>query len=159
MAAIENNSSGRKYLPRAPRVDMTPMVDLGFLLITFFVFNTQVTKDMAVTYNTPIPDMNNPMLVKCTKTITLLPGVDGKVKWIDCVDGVEQPAAEVSLYAGRELRSRLMAKRDQMNRFFGDPHELFVIIRPDSSCSYSTFIDVVDEMMIADVTRYAVTDL
>lgn len=158
MASIDNSSPKSKYIPRSPRVDMTPMVDLGFLLITFFIFTTQVTKDTALKYNTPIPDPNNLTLVKCTKTITLMPGQEGKVKWIDCVDGVEQPPVNVSLYAGREVRMRLQAKRDQLKRFFGDPHELFVIIRPDSTCSYQTFIDVVDEMMISDVTRYTVVD-
>lgn len=158
MAGIDNNSTKGKYIPRSPRVDMTPMVDLGFLLITFFIFTTQVKRDSALKYNTPIPDLNNPILVKCTKTITLIPGQDGKVKWVDCIDGVEQPASMTELYVGHEVRSRIQYKREQVRKIFGDPKELFVIIRPDSTCSYATLIDLIDEMAINEVTRYTVVD-
>jgi biopolymer transport protein ExbD len=33
-----------------------------------------------------------------------------------------------------------------------------VIVKPDSTCSYQTFIDVMDELMITDVTRYSVPE-
>lgn len=158
MASIDNNNPKSKYIPRSPRVDMTPMVDLGFLLITFFIFTTQVTKDSALKYNTPIPDLNNPILVKCTKTITLMPGQNGKVKWVDCIGGVEQPPSLTDLYGGKEVRSRIQQKREQIRKIFGDPKELFVIIKPDSTCSYATLIDLIDEMAINEVTRYTVVD-
>jgi biopolymer transport protein ExbD len=158
MASIETNQKKSKYFTRSVSVDMTPMVDLGFLLITFFIFTTSMMKDQAMKYNTPVPDLNNPILVKCTKTITIQPGDDGKVKWIDCVDGVEQAPLSLHLYAGHELRTRLLAKREQIKSIFGDPHDLFVIVKPDSTCSYQTFIDVMDELMITDVTRYSVPE-
>lgn len=158
MASIETNQKKSKYFTRSVTVDMTPMVDLGFLLITFFIFTTSMIKDHAFEYNTPIPDLTNPMLVKCTKTITIQPGDDGKVKWIDCVDGIEQAPISLHLYAGHELRTRLLAKREQMRAIFGDPHELFVIVKPDSTCSYQTFIDVMDELMITEVKRYSVPE-
>jgi biopolymer transport protein ExbD len=158
MASIETNQKKTKYFTRSVSVDMTPMVDLGFLLITFFIFTTSMMKDSAFEYKTPVPDLSNPMLVKCTKTITIQPGDDGKVKWIDCVDGVEQAPISLHLYAGHELRTRLLAKREQMRAIFGDPLELFVIVRPDSTCSYQTFIDVIDELMITEVKRYSVPE-
>lgn len=158
MAAVESSSSKTKYLPKAPMVDMTPMVDLGFLLITFFIFTTTVQEDKALKYNTPIQDNSKPMVVKCTKTITLKPATDGKVAWIDCVDGVEQLPIFADLYKDNEIRQRLQDKRQAVSRIFGDPKDLFVIIRPDSSCSYQTLIDLIDEMTINEVTRYAIVD-
>jgi biopolymer transport protein ExbD len=158
MASIETNQKKSKYFTRSVTVDMTPMVDLGFLLITFFIFTTSMMKDSGFEYKTPIPDLNNPMLVKCTKTITIQPGDDGKLKWIDCIDGIEQAPISLHIYAGHELRTRLLAKREQMKSIFGDPHELFVIVKPDSTCSYQTFIDVMDELMITEVKRYSVPD-
>lgn len=158
MASIDTTQKKSKYFNRSVKVDMTPMVDLGFLLITFFIFTTSMMDDKAMEYNTPIPDLNQPMLVKCTKTITIQPGEDGKVKWIDCIDGVEQLPVSLHLYAGHEFRSRLLAKREQIKTIFGDPHELFVIVRPDSNCSYQVFIDVMDELLIADVNRYSVPE-
>lgn len=158
MASIETPQRNGKYVKRNVRVDMTPMVDLGFLLITFFMFTTSMMEAKAIKYNTPIPDLSKPMLVKCTKTITVIPKGNGKVEWIDCVDGVEQAPVSLELYAGREFRSRLMAKRVQIQAMFGDPHELFIVVKPDPGCSYQEFIDLIDELMIVDITRYAVPD-
>lgn len=156
MAAIDTTAKG-KYSLRPAQVDMTPMVDLGFLLITFFMFTTRMSEDKAMKYITPIPDLSNPMMVKCSKTITIQNGEDGQLQWIECVDGVELSPQNVSIY-NREIRSKLLAKREQMREFFGDPKELFVIIRPDSTCSYQTLIDLIDELTITEVTRYTVVD-
>lgn len=158
MASIETPQRNGKYVKRNVRVDMTPMVDLGFLLITFFMFTTSMMESKAIDFKTPIPDLNNPMLVKCTKTITLIPLGDGRVNWIDCINGIEQQPLALQLYAGRELRTRLLAKQEQINQLFGDAKELFVVVRPDSTCSYEQFIDVMDELSITEVTRYAVPD-
>jgi biopolymer transport protein ExbD len=158
MASIETSQKKSKYFTRNVKVDMTPMVDLGFLLITFFIFTTSMKKDHGLEYRTPIPDLSNPMLVKCTKTITIQPGNDGKVKWIDCINGIEQAPLSLHLYAGHELRTRLLAKREQMRAIFGDPQELFVIVRPDSTCSYEIFMDVIDELLITEVKRYSVPE-
>lgn len=158
MASIETSQKKSKYFTRNVKVDMTPMVDLGFLLITFFIFTTSMKKDHGLAYNTPIPDLSNPMLVKCTKTITIQPDNDGKVKWIDCINGIEQAPLSLHLYAGHELRTRLLAKREQMKAIFGDPQELFVIVRPDSTCSYEIFMDVIDELLITEVKRYSVPE-
>ena len=158
MASIETSQKKSKYFTRNVKVDMTPMVDLGFLLITFFIFTTSMKKDHGLEYRTLIPDLSNPMLVKCTKTITIQPGNDGKVKWIDCINGIEQAPLSLHLYAGHELRTRLLAKREQMRAIFGDPQELFVIVRPDSTCSYEIFMDVIDELLITEVKRYSVPE-
>lgn len=156
MASIDNTPKG-KYSVRPARVDMTPMVDLGFLLITFFMFTTRMAEDKALKYNTPITDLSNPIKVKCSKTITMQAEAHGKVKWIECIDGVEQAPQDMRLY-DKEIRSRLLAKRAQMQRFYGDPKELFVIIKPDSTCSYQTLIDLIDELTITEVTRYTIVD-
>lgn len=158
MASIENNSSRSKYAHKTVRVDMTPMVDLGFLLITFFMFTTKLSEDKALKFHVPVPDKNNPMMVKCSKTLTLIPESGGHVGWVECVNGVEVPPVNTSLYNGKQVRHMLMEKRKQMKEFFGDPKELFVIIKPDSSCSYQVLIDLIDEMTINEVTRYTIVD-
>ncbi|HLO82731.1 MAG TPA: biopolymer transporter ExbD [Chitinophagaceae bacterium] len=158
MAYIENSTGKSRYAHKTVRVDMTPMVDLGFLLITFFIFTTSLSEDKALKFNVPVPDKNNPMVVKCSKTITLIPGSGGSVGWVECENGVELPPVYASLYNGKQVRIKLTDKRKQMKDFFGDPKELFVIIKPDSTCSYQNLIDLIDEMTINEVTRYTIVD-
>jgi biopolymer transport protein ExbD len=158
MATIEDSNGRSKYAHKAVRVDMTPMVDLGFLLITFFMFTTRLSEDKALKLNVPVPDKDNPMVVKCSKTLTLTPESGGNVKWVECVNGVEVPPVFASLYNDKQVRHMLMDKRKQMKEFYGDPKEFFVIIRPDSTCSYKVLIDLIDEMTINEVTRYTIVD-
>jgi biopolymer transport protein ExbD len=56
MATIENNGGRSKYAHKAVRVDMAPMVDLGFLLITFYMFTTQLSEDKALKLHAPVLD-------------------------------------------------------------------------------------------------------
>ena len=45
LAVNENRKAGvRRKKLQVPKIDMTPMVDLGFLLITFFIFTAEITK-------------------------------------------------------------------------------------------------------------------
>ena len=63
------------------RVDMTPMVDLGFLLLTFFVLTTQFSKPKEMEINMPVKpkDTSNIMTVDTTSLTLLLTEKQEKV--------------------------------------------------------------------------------
>jgi len=156
MAAINESPATGRYAHKKAHIDMTPMVDLGFLLITFFIFTTRIDDPKALKYNEPVDD--EPMRVKCTTTITLQLQTAESIGYIECANGQEQPVKYLKLGAGGGLRQALAEKQKSVRTFTGDAHDLFVIIRPQPDCNYQALIDVIDEMTINEITRYTIVD-
>jgi biopolymer transport protein ExbD len=82
MAQIELQSTDPKTTKRKVhhflRIDMTPMVDLGFLLITFFIFTTTMSDKKAMRLIMPVGE-GEPMPVKESEVLTILLGQKNNV--------------------------------------------------------------------------------
>jgi biopolymer transport protein ExbD len=53
MAEMNLPEKGGRRRVQPPRIDLTPMVDLGFLLITFFMFTTTLAQNKTLELNMP----------------------------------------------------------------------------------------------------------
>ena len=75
----------KKAKKLSTRVDMTPMVDLGFLLITFFIFtatmSSPTTMDLAMPKETE--DKEKQTEVKQSGALTIMLGKDNKVYYYE----------------------------------------------------------------------------
>jgi biopolymer transport protein ExbD len=139
------------------RIDMTPMVDLGFLLITFFVFTTSMMEPTAMKLVMPT-ERGEPMPVKCSNSFSILVHAGGRTDWFSCEDGAPAQKGESQLAESMSLRAAILGKLRAMEDAGQDPGDLVVLIKPFHDASYKAVVDVLDEMTINGIARYAIVD-
>lgn len=155
--AVKNSKTCKRMNKKSTKVDLTPMVDLGFLLITFFVFTTTMAqpKSMGIIYP---KDSNNPSTLCESCVLTLLPAADNTLYYYDgMLTGTTVFKATSFDAAG--LRDLLLAKKESVKATRGNADELSLIIRPTDESTYKNFVDVLDEINITGVKRYFIDDI
>ena len=133
------------------RIDMTPMVDLAFLLLTFFVMTTTLNKPQTMEITMPekpkpgdeMPEINE------KNVLTLVLGEDDKIYWYM---GITDPAVEVSNFSATGIRKILLAKKAELPK-------LVVLIKAMDEAKYKNMVDIMDEMNISAMQRFALVDI
>jgi len=164
MAELNNDASGgnsKKIRSRkmSSKVDLTAMVDLAFLLITFFMLTTTLSKPHAMDLSMP-EQKGKPTPVDENRTMTILVGDHDKAK---CFMGTNTGESKQIVLGTRELRRELAVRKKEVLAHFtakGSPEKgLIVLIKPDKSSNYGNLIDILDEMAISDIGTYAIADI
>jgi biopolymer transport protein ExbD len=145
------------------KIDMTPMVDLGFLLISFFVITTELSKPRAM--NLYMPADGPPMPLGESNAMTVL--LDGNSKiWYyhgDWKTASAGNAVYATSYSGQQgLRQMVIEKQKQLasnpkNKEGRDG--LMVMVKANEKASYENVVDVLDEMAINGVKKYALVKI
>lgn len=144
------------------QIDMTPMVDLGFLLICFFVFTTSMNEPKVT--DLFMPHDGPPIFTKNSSSLTVLLGGGEKIGYYDGTwnEAVNKHAVIMTNYSlSNGLGSIIRAKQKQMNLLSGNEegrNDLFLIIKATKDASYKHLMNVLDEVLINDVKHYAVVD-
>ena len=149
-------TGNRKPNKNSIRVDLTPMVDLGFLLISFFVFTTSIAHPTAMKLALPDDsDSSHPNQAPVSKTLNLLLAANNEVYAYngDSLDEVRDLGADPTV-----LRSALMRKKNEIMIRFGTDSGMIVLIKPTPHATYGNLIDALDEMQICAVKTYALID-
>ncbi len=138
-----------------PSVDLTAMVDLAFLLITFFMLTTSLSKFGAMDVAKPIteiPDQPYP----ASRTVTVLLGKDNGIVWYKG----EMEKATPQRASFKQISTVLAQNKKEIARLYNnDPGKfMIVIIKPTESSTYKNFVDLLDEMSISDVKSYLIDD-
>lgn len=136
---------------------MTPMVDLGFLLITFFIFTTTLGEPR--TTRLIMPTDGEPSIIPSSHSLTALLGKDK----VYVYEGTQEEAlrnntvipATYDVYGGL---GRLIRQKQAMLAKKGEKDKLIVLLKPLPSGTYQNVINALDEMQINAVQRYAVVD-
>jgi biopolymer transport protein ExbD len=164
MAELDTSGGGSKKggkvrsKKQSTRVDLTAMVDLAFLLITFFMLTTTLAKPQAMDMFMPDKDKNEETLdVKASRTMTVLLGADNKIVWYMGVLGDNAPT--VDNFGKNGIRASLIEANKNVLAQTGDPKKgLMLIIKPTDKSSYKNFVDVLDEVKIASVPSYGIVN-
>jgi biopolymer transport protein ExbD len=149
--------TGVKRMKRlSTRVDLTPMVDLGFLLITFFIFTTTMSSSKAM--NLVMPDDRSPKhssKYQDIKTLTFLLDEGNRVYYYT---GIFNGSLQQTDYK-TGIRSIITETKKWLEQQGIAGNELLVLIKPSEQSSFNNLVDVLDEMLINDVRRYMIVDL
>lgn len=145
-----------EFIPRARRplhkevsIDMNPMVDLAFLLLTFFMLTTTFSKPQAMELVMPAKPKADEVVeekpIKASRVVTLLIGPDDRLFWYR---GVEDVQVNETGYGKDGLR-------DLLFRLDGEIEDLVLLIKPMRECVYENMVDMLDELQITGMQRYA----
>ena len=185
------HKGGKKGKKLSTRVDFTPMVDLGFLLITFFMLTTSMNKPQTMEINMPdkdVKDKTEETKVKASQAITILLAKEDKIVYyfIDPVTG-EPGTPQITNFSAGGVRATLLKENKARNPKLdsipvyksmlnsGKINEeqyqgfvsgikaykdaLIVVIKASDKSRYNNLVDILDEMLICNIGRYAVVDI
>jgi len=147
--------SSRKPIPG---VDLTAMVDLAFLLITFFMLTTSLSKmnTMDIAKPVPITDMTNLEPWPASRTLTVLLGKDNKAVYY--LGEAHQNSMQIVNVSDLSEALLLNQKRVAETHKMSKDKEMYVIIKPTQTSIYKDFVDAIDEMGINKINTYAIDD-
>lgn len=195
MADIDTGGGGGKKgkkvrgKKQSTRVDFTPMVDLGFLLITFFMLTTSMNKPQTMEINMPVkePGVENTP-VKLSQTLTVLLTKDNKIVYYFINKDTKEPETpQVTNFGSTGIRSVLLKEnrirnasldsipiykeqlktnkidekefKEKVNAIKAFKDGLIVIIKANDDSKYKNLVDILDEMNICNVGRFAIVDI
>jgi biopolymer transport protein ExbD len=141
MAAVDTaqprgHKKGKKHKAKriGVRVDMTPMVDVAFLLLTFFMFTTTLTQPQVMEIT--MPPNTESVKVPETDLFSLMVRKDGSIFW---AAGKETPQKVEFGKLGA-----LLVEKNKENP------KLITSLRMDRKASFQRLIDMLDELDISE---------
>jgi biopolymer transport protein ExbD len=191
MAEIQDTGSHKKgkgkkrSKKQSTRIDFTPMVDLGFLLITFFMLATTLIKPQTMEITMPSDkDLveEEKTVAKASQAVTIILGENDKVFYY--FGKTEDAQLQQTDYSAQGLRKILLQKnfsivqqvndlklqkershmdeeefKQQLSKIKAGKNAPVVRIMPTRQCDYRNLVDALDEMNICCISRYAIVDL
>ena len=157
MAEISQGGGGGKgdgkvrVKKASTKIDMTPMVDLAFLLLTFFILTTTLNKPQTMELTMPEKPKGDEKLpeVNEKKVVTVILGADNKIYWYT---GITDPTVEVTTYDKTGIRKVLQQKDQEIPG-------MIVLIKPAKDSRYKNMVDILDEMTITSMKRFAMVKI
>ena len=171
MAELNTDAGGGKKGSKKVRskkqnskVDLTAMVDLAFLLITFFMLTTTLSKPQSMNLGLPDkdPDKDNvDVKVDENRTMTILLGDNNKlVRFVGLLEKPVSGGAPKDFEYGKDgIRKELLSRKQAVLEYTGTKEKgMIVIVKPSKKSNYRNLVDILDEMAIVGVPTYAIVN-
>lgn len=147
---IKRARQNKKSQKAGIAMDMNAMVDLAFLLLTFFMLTTTMLKPKAMELVMPVPDKEDEttevLTIKESRAITLIPLPDNMLVYYQ---GFSEAVIEKSVYGASGIRSVLLEHRNTTDK-------PIIIIKAHPNSTFENLIELIDEMNITKIERYAI---
>lgn len=162
MAEIQTQNTQHKNkrtvcIKRSTRVDLTPMVDLGFILITFFIFTSTLLEPQVMRVNMPNDThsaINDAICESCALTLI----ADGNNKLYYYEGNADTATLHAISYEPSGLRMLLLNKKRKVKQIRGKD-EMILIIKPTNEGSFKNTVDLMDECSISNVKKYYLDEI
>ena len=146
------------------KVDLTAMVDLAFLLITFFMLTTSLSKpqsmDLSLPDKDPDPIRQYDTKVDENRTMTVMLGENNKMVYYMGLFATPKAGPKDIAYGKDGIRKELLTQKKAVLAYsaaIGKPKNgIIVIIKPTKKSNYRNLVDILDEMAITGVETYAI---
>ncbi|HEX7757303.1 MAG TPA: biopolymer transporter ExbD [Niabella sp.] len=164
----------KKAKKLSTRVDMTPMVDLGFLLITFFIFTATMSNPTTMDLNMPkdTDKKDEETKIKQSGSLSIILAKDNTIFYYE--GELDPTGSNLKTATYKDVRDEIIhKKKDVISHYVQDPacedearakgksiddckqKDFFVVIKPTDDATYKNVVDILDEMTINKVARYA----
>ena len=146
----------KKAKKLSTRLDMTPMVDLGFLLITFFIFTSTMSTPTTLDLFMPKDTKKDEELNKAKESgaLTVLLGKDNHVYYYEGQLSVDEAGNNFKSTNFKGIRDVIIDKKKRTPE-----EDLVIVIKPNEEATYKNTVDILDEMTINQVKRFALVDI
>jgi len=152
----DSGKGGKKRAKKmSTKIDMTPMVDLAFLLLTFFMLTSTFNKPNVMQLTMPVKEKNpeEQSQIKASDAFTIIMGEANKLYYYEGLLAADvKPELKVSDYSAEGIRKVLLERKTR------NPKTV-ILIKPDDKSNYKNMVDILDEMNITDQKKYALVDI
>jgi biopolymer transport protein ExbD len=170
MAQIDTSGGGGRHESKvkakkmSTNVDLTPMVDLAFLLITFFMLTTTMSKPVAMQLAMPKPIEDSLKEkgedVKASQVLTIILDKNDAIWYYEGIPQELTPETlEKTTYGATGIRQIILDKQKKVNATFPEPDKTICLIKTTKDAVYKNIVDILDEMDITKTKIFAIQNM
>jgi biopolymer transport protein ExbD len=161
MAEVDTGGGGKgKHKKKggkkvSTKIDMTPMVDLAFLLITFFMLTTTFNKPQTMEVNYPDKTIKEePQEIAKSRTAVLMPDENDRIFYFF---GEKAEDVQETNYSKDGLRAMLLRRSKEVKARLGK--DAIFMVKATDKAKYKNLVDIIDEFYITQNTTFAIVKI